>query len=72
VRFAAELVTDPAELLTVTVYRSPLFWAVVAAIVYVEPAAPAIAEPFRDHWYMSGAVPVADTLNETLAPRFTD
>jgi hypothetical protein len=41
-------------------------------MVYVEEVAPDTAEPFRDHWYTSGALPLADTENEALCPAFTD
>lgn len=65
VRVAVLLVTLPALLDTVTVNCAV---AVCAGVVYVEPVAPLMATPPLLHWYESGPVPVAATLNVAVFP----
>jgi len=70
VSFTVLLVTFPEELLTVTYTDAPFCDVVVFAIVYVEEFVPAAA-PLRYHWYVSGAVPFAATVNVAACPAVT-
>jgi hypothetical protein len=76
VRRADELVTEPRELVTVTVNRicgdADCAWsASVATPEYDEAVAPAMSTPLRYHWYVN-AVPVATTLNVYVDRTATD
>lgn len=71
VRIAALLVALPAPLLTATVNLALLSVAVSAGVVYVAAVAPPITVPFLLHTYVSGAVPVAATVNEAVFPAIT-
>ena len=62
---------DPARLDTVTVNTAPLSFNAVAGVVYVELVAPLMATPFLYHWYVSGPVPLAETLNVAVCPTVT-
>jgi hypothetical protein len=65
------LVALPALLLTATVNFAALFVVVSTGVVYVEEVAPLIAVPFRFHWYVIGAVPLAATVNVAVFPEIT-
>jgi hypothetical protein len=71
VRIAALLVALPVPLLTATVNFALLSAVVSAGVVYVAAVAPPIAVPFLLHRYVSGAVPVAATVNEAVFPAIT-
>jgi hypothetical protein len=71
VSIAALLVALPAPLLTTAVNFALLSVDVSAGVVYVGEVAPLIGAPFLLHWYVSGAVPVAATVNEAVFPAIT-
>jgi len=68
---AALEVTEPAALLTTTVYRPASIVATVS-MVNVEFVAPEIAAPFFCHWYLRVAEPDAVTEKEALSPEFRE
>ena len=71
VRVTVELGVLPAELLTTAWNVEPLSAVVVAGVVKLEAVAPEMLTPFFFHWYVSGAVPVATTLNVADCPTVT-
>ena len=68
---AALEVADPTLFVTVTVKLLLLSVEAVAGVVYVAFVAPAIVEPFLNHWKVKGAVPAAVTENVADCPCVT-
>ena len=65
------LVMEPPAFETTTSNCAPLSAAVVAAVVYVDVVAPAIATPPRRHWNAIGALPVTTTDKVAVLPATT-
>ena len=68
---ASALVTEPAALVTTTLYRAPESATVNTSVYSHGLVAPAIAAPFLRHWYFSGRVPEALTMKSVVSPAVT-
>src|SRR5690349_2291377 len=67
VNVALLLVTEPALLVTTTLYV-PACEGCTLVMVYVADVAPEMLVPFFRHWYVGAGLPVAVTLNEAVLP----